>query len=127
MPYYVSIRPLCRCCFPMRVLRRGSITVAEVDPRATKIQMLEAGIGVLEPWEYDAARRAYGQPPAGFPMDNFFVEGSVMPYVPPEIRLPGEQPIQNPDLSSREGIAAFQAAVDWWELERQLNSASASA
>lgn len=86
--------------------------------------MLEATT-VLEPWEYDAARRAYGQPPAGLPMDSFFVEGSVMPYVPPDIRVPGEPPIQNPDLESREGLDAFEAALDWWGLERQLMSVSA--
>lgn len=87
--------------------------------------MLDACVGVLEDWEYDAARRAYGQPPAGFPMDDFFVQGAVMPYVPPDIRVPGEPAIQNPDLDSAAGREAFDAALDWWSLEWQLSLVSA--
>lgn len=123
--YYVSIRRVCRCCFPIVVTRKGPNTLVVVDPRATKIQMLDACVGVLETWEFDAARRAYGQPPCGYPMDRFFVEGLVMPYVPPEIRLPGEPAIQNPYLMTEDGLDAYRAAVDWWELESQLSIASA--
>lgn len=123
--YYVSIRQLCNCCFPLRVTRKGSVTLVVVDPRATKAEMLEATIGVLDLWEYDAARRAYGQPPAGHPMDEFFLEGAVMPYVPPSIRVPGEPPIQNPDLESRDGLDAFEAAIEWYDLETRLMSVSA--
>lgn len=123
--YYVSIRRLCRCCFPLRVARQGTDTIAVVDPRASKAEMLRAAMDLLEPWEYDAARRAYGQPPAGLPMDQFFVEGSVMPYVPPVIRLPGESAIQTVDYDSEAGLAAFQAALDWWDLELQMDALSA--
>lgn len=123
--YYVSIKRLCQCCFPLRVKRKGPDTLVYVDPTATKVQMLEACVGVLEPWEYNAARRAYGQPPAGLPMDSFFVEGLVMPYVPPDIRLPGEPAIQSPYLDTEEGCEAFRAALDWWALETQLSSVSA--
>lgn len=124
--YLVSIRRLCGCCFPIRVTREPSYTLVEVDPRATKIQMLEACVAApLETWEFDAARRAYGQPPTGEAMEEFFVTGLVMPYVPPGIRVPGEPAIQNPYLDSEEGWAAYRAATDWWELESQLSTVSA--
>lgn len=125
MSYYVSFQQICSCCFPIYVARQGPNTLVLVDPRATKVQMLNACADVLEPWEFDAARRAYGQPPSGEPMDSFFVEGLVMPYVPPEIRLPGEPAVQNPYLDTEEGREAHLAALEWWEMESRLSSVSA--
>lgn len=118
--YFVSIRRLCACCYPVKITRGDGWTLQEIDPRAPKAEMLAVAYRQLRTAEIEAGRRAYGQPPIGQPMSQSLLEGQVLPYVPPSLRVPGEPPIQNPDLTCDEGREAFQAALEWLELETVL-------
>lgn len=120
--FYISMRPLPHPYFPTRILRSGDLTLQIVDPRASKPELLDRAYDLLEPWEHEAGCRAYGQPPPGQPMSDDMVTGAVLPYVPPSLRVPGEPPVQNPDLATEAGREAYLAALDWARLEHTLRS-----
>lgn len=116
---YLSIRPLSAAYSPCRIWRRGDITLQVVDPRAFKPELLMSAYDQLRPWELEAGRRAYGQPLQGV-MAQSLVEGAVLPYVPPALRVPGEPAIQNPVFATRAHRQAFRDAVNWLRVEAVL-------
>lgn len=123
--YYLSIRSLSGRNYPTRVLRRPDVTLHVVDPRASKLELLSHAVPLLEPWEHEVGRRAYGQPPPGLPLSDDLMCGAVLPYVPPSIRIPDEPAIQNPDLTTESGRQAFLDAMEWERLELAMTRVGA--
>ena len=121
MRYYISMRSLTGRNYPTRFLRSEGVTLQIIDPRASKQELLWAAYDQILPWEHEIGRRAYGQPPPGVAMAQSLTEGSVLPYVPPEVRLPGEPAIQNPYLDTPEGEQAYRDALEWASLEWALS------
>lgn len=115
----MSIRPLCPCCQPARVTRYCGVTLMEIDPRARRIDCLAVSVAQLTEDEREFCRAAFGQPPIGLPIDDSFIEGITMPYIPPLLRVPGEPAVQAPPpCQPGPAMDAYELALRWWASEQ---------
>lgn len=79
----VQIRFLPEACRPAHVVRHLGITLIAVDPRSTRLEVVAWGVDNLTVEENNDARRSYGEPPVGEPIDDEWMNDKLFPIEVP--------------------------------------------
>jgi hypothetical protein len=107
---------------PMAVYRRDEErkTIIAVDPRATRFAITQAAVDRLTVAEQNEIRDAMGFARVGeYLPDEFMSDKPCLLYVPPALRVPGDDPLQGGvELARRLACGDLADELRWLEAEQ---------
>lgn len=115
---FIWYRCLPECIGIGHVTRTGGCTVFQVDARATRLQVMTWLVDQWTPEEQVVLRRAFGQPEWGPMSDWMLTDDPLVLYVPREVRLPGDPPLQGEEeLTRRRDLGLLHHEYAAWLAE----------